>query len=55
MATVPLTTVRQPQFDIGKAAATLLLQQAKEERPNQHISFSPRLVERESTLRSESN
>jgi LacI family transcriptional regulator len=48
-APVPLTTVRQPQFEIGKAAATLLLQQAKQGSPHQHISFSPHLVEREST------
>ncbi len=50
-APVPLTTVRQPQFEIGKAAAALLLAQAKAESPNQHISFSPRLIERESTRR----
>lgn len=48
-APIPLTTIRQPQFEIGKAAATLLLERAKEDGPNQHISFSPRLIEREST------
>ena len=48
-APVPLTTVRQPQFEIGKAAATLLLAQAKEGAPHEHISFRPHLVEREST------
>jgi LacI family transcriptional regulator len=51
MAPVPLTTIRQPQFEIGKAAATLLLEHAKEEVAHQHISFSPRLIERASTNR----
>jgi LacI family transcriptional regulator len=50
-ATVPLTTIRQPQFEIGKAAATLLLSQAKNPSDHQHISFSPELVQRDSTRR----
>ena len=50
-AMVPVTTIRQPQFEIGKAAATLLLSQAKEKAAHQHISFSPQLVERATTKR----
>ena len=48
-AYVPLTTVRQPQFDIGKAAATLLLEQTGESSLRRHISFNPQLIVRETT------
>jgi len=45
----PLTTVRQPAFDIGAAAARLLLQ-GSGRAAGHHIEFAPRLVARESTL-----
>jgi LacI family transcriptional regulator len=48
-AALPLTTIRQPQFEIGKAAATLLLEQAGKDSPNRHISFSPQLIARATT------
>jgi LacI family transcriptional regulator len=50
-APIPLTTIRQPQFEIGKAAASLLLSQAKDSSAQQHISFSPELIARGSTRR----
>lgn len=48
-APIPLTTIRQPQFEIGKAAATLLLRQAKDPGAQKHISFSPELIARSTT------
>lgn len=44
----PLTTVRQPSFEMGVAAATLLLGARG---PGDHIEFEPRLVIRASTAR----
>jgi LacI family transcriptional regulator len=43
----PLTTVHQPAFAIGTAAANLLL---GERAPGEHIEFEPRLVVRESSV-----
>lgn len=44
----PLTTVRQPSFDMGVAAARLLLK-ADEREPGEHVEFAPVLVVRGST------
>lgn len=44
----PLTTVKQPSFDMGKAAAQLLVG-VGEPRAGRHLEFAPRLVERLST------
>lgn len=50
LALVPLTTVRQPMYDIGREAARLLLDEAASGRSaDRHIQFKPRLVVREST------
>lgn len=45
----PLTTVRQPAFDMGVAAATLLVR-PEGRAPGEHITFEPRLVVRESSV-----
>lgn len=45
----PLTTVRQPSFDVGVAAAELLL--TEDRVLGQHVVFEPELVVRESTER----
>jgi LacI family transcriptional regulator len=50
LAVVPLTTLRQPAFDLGVASANVLLAEAQE--PNsqrQHLTYSPQLVVRDST------
>lgn len=44
----PLTTVRQPAFDMGVAAAGLLLR-ADQRAPGEHVRFEPRLVVRGSS------
>ena len=50
-AAVPLTSVRQPKYQLGRAAAELLLDEA--DRPDQHehrrIVFKPELVARASS------
>jgi LacI family transcriptional regulator len=50
-AAVPLTSVRQPKYQLGRAAAELLLDEA--DRPGQHehrrIVFKPELVARASS------
>lgn len=43
-----LTTVRQPSFDMGVAAARLLLR-AESREPGEHVDFEPQLVVRHST------
>ncbi len=49
-AAVPLTSVRQPRRELGRAAAELLLAEAAEaEHVHQQITFTPVLVAREST------
>ena len=48
-APVPLTTIRQPQFEIGVAAATLLLSRARGDLSGESVSFAPTLIERAST------
>lgn len=44
----PLTTVRQPAFDVGRAAATLLLKGGSRSR-GEHVEFMPELVVRDSS------
>lgn len=50
-AAVPLTSVRQPKYQLGRAAAELLLDEA--DRPEQHehrrFVFKPELVARASS------
>ncbi len=50
-AAVPLTSVRQPKYQLGRAAAELLLDEA--DRPDEHehrrIVFKPELVARASS------
>ncbi|HZL04301.1 MAG TPA: substrate-binding domain-containing protein, partial [Coriobacteriia bacterium] len=45
----PLTTVRQPSFAMGVAAAELLLREGGR-RPGDHVEFKPELVVRASTV-----
>jgi LacI family transcriptional regulator len=51
-AAVPLTSVRQPRFQLGRAAMELLLEEATEHETHQHrqVVFEPDLVVRESTV-----
>lgn len=44
----PLTTVRQPAFDMGVAAATLLVRDG-DRKEEEHIAFEPQLVIRQSS------
>lgn len=48
-APIPLTTIRQPQFEIGKAAAELLLAAAQGNGERHHVTFQPELVQRGTT------
>jgi LacI family transcriptional regulator len=50
-AAVPLTSVRQPRVQLGRAAMELLLEEASQSDDHQHrqIVFEPELVVREST------
>jgi LacI family transcriptional regulator len=50
-AAVPLTSVRQPREQLGRAAAQLLLEEANEPRLHQHrhVVFQPELVVRDSS------
>jgi LacI family transcriptional regulator len=52
-ATVPLTSVQQPRFQLGKAAMEMLLEEAADGKTHRHrqIVFEPELVVRESTVR----
>ncbi|BCW44841.1 LacI family DNA-binding transcriptional regulator [Arthrobacter sp. StoSoilB5] len=51
LAVVPLTTVKQPAYEIGEAAARLLFAKSESpDAPNRRISFTPELVVRESTV-----
>jgi LacI family transcriptional regulator len=51
MFAVPLTTIRQPKYDLGYAATSLLLDEIEENSAHQHqqIVFRPELVVRDST------
>jgi LacI family transcriptional regulator len=52
LASVPLTSVRQPIYDLGYTAAQLLLREASEGSNHRHTRriFKPELVVRESTV-----
>jgi LacI family transcriptional regulator len=52
-AAVPLTSVRQPRSQLGKAAMEMLIEEATDRTVHRHrqIVFEPELVVRESTLR----
>lgn len=50
-AAVPLTSVRQPRHELGRAAARLALEEASDpDHVHQHVVFTPELVARTSTL-----
>ncbi len=51
MLAVPLTTVRQPKYDLGFAATDLLLDEItnRETHTHKHIGFRPELIVRRST------
>lgn len=49
LAAVPLTTIRQPQYDLGRTAAEMVFRLASGEIEVEHITFEPELVERSST------
>lgn len=48
MVTPPLTTIRQPDFDMGKLACNILLDMMKGEHTNQGMVLEPTLIERKS-------
>ena len=50
-AAVPLTSVRQPRYQLGRTAARLLLDEAEDGELHQHrqVIFEPQLIVREST------
>jgi LacI family transcriptional regulator len=50
MQAVPLTTIRQPKYDLGLAAARLLLGEIADDKSHvhQHVSFRPELIVRQS-------
>jgi LacI family transcriptional regulator len=50
MALVPLTSIRQPAYELGHRAAELLLDEASNpDHRHEHVVFTPELVVREST------
>ena len=51
-AAVPLTSVRQPREDLGRAAADLLIEEVNLSEAHRHrqVVFEPDLVVRESTV-----
>jgi LacI family transcriptional regulator len=53
-AAVPLTSVRQPRAQLGRAATELLIEEVTEPKPHRHrqVVFEPDLVARESTIAS---
>jgi LacI family transcriptional regulator len=47
---IPLTTVRQPSYEMGRTAAEMLIRQLTGDQPDErHVVFQPELVVREST------
>jgi LacI family transcriptional regulator len=56
LAHVPLTSIRQPMYELGRAAAELLLAEIDEGERHEHrnVLFKPELVVRESTSESSS-
>lgn len=51
LLTPPLTTVYQPRYELGQAAAELLLDEARPGHAHREIRFQPSLVVRSSTAR----
>jgi LacI family transcriptional regulator len=50
IATIPLTSIRQPAYDLGRTAATMLLEEcAGQDHSHRHVMFQPELVVRRST------
>lgn len=50
-AAVPLSSVRQPREELGRTAATLLLEEVQDPgHRHRHVVFAPELVPRDSTL-----
>lgn len=49
MLSTPLTSVRQPRYDLGKAAANLLLAEGSDDHRHEQLLFRPELVVRESS------
>src|SRR4051812_2212392 len=50
MSHVPLTSIRQPAYDLGYKGARMLLEEASGEgHKHRHVRFEPTLVERQST------
>jgi LacI family transcriptional regulator, galactose operon repressor len=49
---VPLTSIRQPKYELGRAAAGLLLDEANNPASHQHkhVMYQPELIVRESSL-----
>jgi LacI family transcriptional regulator len=52
LAAVPLTSVRQPRYELGRRGTELLLEEADEGEQHRHrrVTFQPELVVRESTV-----
>ena len=53
MLSTPLTTIRQPKYELGRTAAELLLDEASNPTSHQHkhIVFQPELIVRESSFK----
>ena len=49
LAVVPLTTIAVPQYEMGTAAARLLLEELEPGHQHQSITFTPELIVRDST------
>jgi LacI family transcriptional regulator len=50
-AAVPLSSVRQPREELGRTAATLLLEEVEDpDHRHRHVVFEPELIARDSTL-----
>jgi LacI family transcriptional regulator len=51
IAPVPLSTIRQPQYDLGAAAAQLVFDPLDDDGRPRKVRFDPQLVVRSSTVR----
>jgi LacI family transcriptional regulator len=53
LSPVPLTSIRQPAYEVGRTAAQMLVEECLGgEHTHRHVVFNPELVVRESTVRS---